>query len=203
MPHPALIGLGISLGSGILGGLLGGKSPAEERLESILAELDKSFVAQGLSQAERANLLEQATKSITRRAATQKARTSASLARRGVKSPGILAGANVRIGSQAAADVSEAERGILSSHLEIARRRYDDLRRQATTLAGSIPEDDIFGTLGQLGQNIGMFTSTEQPDLSQNPLQGTGTLGSGGFNRGGFLTPESYLPPQFRRDPRI
>lgn len=189
MPNPALIGLGISVGSGILGSLLGGKSPAEERLESILAELDKGFVAQGLSQAERAELLRKASISINKRARTRLARSSASIARRsgGVAQPQVLGRLSLGIGNQAASDVSEAERGILSKHLEIARQRYDDLQRQATLLSTSIPQDDIFGTLGQLGQNVGQLVST------QEPTQEAGTLG-GNFN------PDRYLSSYYTRN---
>ena len=70
------------VGVGLVDAIFSGDSPQEQALKELAGELDKSWVAQGLSQAERANLLQNFKSMILKQGQTARARTRGSLARR-------------------------------------------------------------------------------------------------------------------------
>lgn len=127
-----------------------GSNKTGDLLEKFTAELE-GMGPSGLSQLERQKLLADRERTIRKRAETKSARSSASLARRGVKSPGILTNLFAKIGTQAAGDVSLAESDILGQSLEIGRRKKGRLQQLIAMLAGQADQGGLIPSLVEAG----------------------------------------------------
>lgn len=129
-----------------------GSNKSGDLLEKLTSELE-GMGASGLSQLERQKLLAGRERTIRRRAETQSARSSASLARRsgGVPQPGILANLFAKIGTQAAGDVSQAESDILGQGLNIGRQEKGRLQQLIAMLSGQADQGGLIPSLVEAG----------------------------------------------------
>ena len=156
---------GITAGSALLKALLSGDdkwetSPqTQEMWKYLMGELDKPYVAQGLSPLQRELMSKEQKEKIGKWATTEKSRSRASMSRRGVTSPGMMTSMETDIGGTAGELLGGVDESILAKHLQLAKSRYADLQGMASGVSGQsvFNPADPGADFGGAAENLMMY----------------------------------------------
>ena len=159
---PFTLGSIVSVGGGLLGGLFGGKdrwemSPEQRQLMSyIYGQLNSGNL--GYSESEKAGMLSRMNDQLQGQSQQAIASNQASLARRGMLSPGQMAGMSTSIAGDYARQYGRGVRDIELASAEAGRQSKMGLLSMLTGLSQGqfVPADNsgLMSSIGDMGQNI-------------------------------------------------